>query len=253
MRQFLVALLFALAVAKINGDAVDGSAPTKFKTSETASQADRDKLLDDLFKDYKPYSYPSNSTVGFGVSVLNVDLNQETNQMETSVWLKISWTDSRLVWDAEEKGVNVIRVPPSKVWIPDVTLYNSANQNQRMSCWESNVLIYSTGKVLWVPPCHLQSFCNLTLSRTPFKEQTCTLKFGSWTFDGLTLGLDFWENKKLVDTNDFAGSSKFEITKNTAVRTEKFYDCCVEPYIDLTFTLGLTQIDNTIHKCDGKN
>jgi nicotinic acetylcholine receptor len=251
MNKFLVALILALAVVNINAD-LDGSAPTKWTTRETADQEARDKLLDDLLSGYKAYSYPSNSTVNFGVSLLNVDLDEAENQMKVSTWLRFSWNDGRLAWDKDERGVSVLRIPADKVWLPDVTLYNSANQNDRMACWNSNVLIYSTGKVLWVPPCHLQTFCNLTLDRTPFEEQTCILKFGSWTFDGLTLGLDFWEKEQFVNTNDFQGSSRFEITTNKAVRNEKFYDCCVEPYFDLTFTLGLTQIDN-LAKCNKKN
>lgn len=51
--------------------------------------------------------------------------------------------------------------------------------NPKMDCYESNVLIFPTGKVLWVPPCTLKSYCNLTIAEHPMKEQVCTLKFGN--------------------------------------------------------------------------
>lgn len=46
----------------------------KWKTAEVAGTADRDKLLDDLFTNYKVDNYPENSTVNFGLAILNADL-----------------------------------------------------------------------------------------------------------------------------------------------------------------------------------
>lgn len=246
MKIFAAAFLL-LAAASIRADEVtEGTAPVsakKYATEEHAGQAERDKLLDDLFTNYKKESYPDNSTVKFGVALLDVSLDQEHHTLLSSVWLRIVWTDRRLVWDKEERGVSVLRVPPSLLWLPDVTLYNSAAQNNRLSCWESNVLIYPNGEVLWVPPCQLVSFCNLTLDKHPYGEQVCTLKFGSWTFDGFTMGLDFYNDEKRFDVSDFSGSPVYDITQNSAVKNEKKYDCCVEPYYDLTWTLGLKKRD----------
>jgi len=249
MRQFLLAFTLALAVASVY---CEGNAESpKWVTEESAGQEARDKLLDQLFAGYKSYSYPENSTVEFGVALLDVQLDEERNRMNTDAWLRISWIDTRFTWDKEALGITLLRVPSNKVWLPDVTLYNSAQQGERLKCWDSNVLIYSTGKVLWVPPCHLETYCNLTVARSPYKEQLCTLKFGSWTFDGLTMGLDFWQGEKYADVQDYFGrNTKYEITKNTAVKNEKKYDCCVEPYFDLTYTIGLTRHDESVKKCE---
>jgi len=70
----------------------------------------------------------------------------------------------------------------------------SANQQHRASCWDSNAIIYATGKVIWVPPCQVTTYCNLTLDRDPLGEQKCDLKFGSWTFDGNTIDLQFFDD-----------------------------------------------------------
>ena len=43
------------------------------------------------------------------------------------------------------------RLPPDKVWKPDIVLFNNADGNYEVR-YKSNVLIYPDGEVLWVPP-----------------------------------------------------------------------------------------------------
>ena len=44
-----------------------------------------------------------------------------------------------------------LRLPPDKVWKPDIVLFNNADGNYEVR-YKSNVLIYPDGEVLWVPP-----------------------------------------------------------------------------------------------------
>jgi len=233
--------LAVLAISSVYGEELKG-----YKTKDTSSTATRDKLFDELFSTYKKENYPENSTVRIGLSVLNVDVCEDHDIMNMNVWIRYAWDDNRLTWDAAEKGVNVLRVPPSMVWTPDITHYNSPKP--QMECAETNVLIWPNGKVLWVPPCNLKSYCNLTLSEHPYGEQTCTVKMGSWTFDGLTMGLEFFDDKKFADVAYYSGH-KYKITKNVAVREEKFYDCCVEPYISTLYTFGIKRNTEAEMQC----
>lgn len=49
--------------------------------------------------------------------------------------------------------------------------------------------IYHQGLVEWKPPAIYKSSCEIDVEYFPFDEQTCVLKFGSWTYDGFKVCL----------------------------------------------------------------
>jgi len=212
----------------------------KWSTLGNGLAEDRGRLITFLLDNgYDKRNYPTNMTVKFGLALLNLDIDEKRSTLEADVWIRTTWSDKRLSWDKKEFDVDVIRMRPDQIWHPDTTLYNSAVLPNMMHCSETNVLIYSTGEILWVPPCHLSSFCNLTLATEPYGAQQCRMVFGSWTFDGISMDLQVWKNETKADTNDYSGVSQWDLTSNVAVREDKYYDCCVEPYPSITYNFTL--------------
>ena len=63
-----------------------------------------------------------------------------------------------------------------------VCVSHSADGKYEVS-YKPNVVIYSVGDVLWIPPAIYRSSCPISVKYFPFDEQECQMKFGSWTFN----------------------------------------------------------------------
>ena len=44
--------------------------------------------------------------------------------------------------------------------------------------------VHSTGEMEQIPPGIFKSTCKIDITWFPFDDQTCDLKFGTWTHDG---------------------------------------------------------------------
>lgn len=64
-----------------------------------------------------------------------------------------------------------------------VAWFSSADGNFEVTL-ATKATIYSEGLVEWKPPAIYKSSCEIDVEYFPFDEQTCVLKFGSWTYDG---------------------------------------------------------------------
>ena len=56
----------------------------------------------------------------------NVTVQNLRNQiMTTNLWVEQFWYDHKLVWEPEEfGGVDMLHVPSTHIWLPDIVLYN---------------------------------------------------------------------------------------------------------------------------------
>lgn len=54
----------------------------------------------------------------------------------------------------------------------------------------TKAILHHTGKVVWKPPAIYKSFCEINVEYFPFDEQTCFMKFGSWTYDGYLVSVN---------------------------------------------------------------
>lgn len=62
-----------------------------------------------------------------------------------------------------------------------------------------------------MPPAIYQSSCTIDVTYFPFDQQTCIMKFGSWTFNGDQVSLALYNNKNFVDLSDYWKSGTWDI------------------------------------------
>ena len=54
-----------------------------------------------------------------------IELNEREQYLTTSVMMTFTWKDEYMTWRPEMNGgITEIIVPSSKIWVPDVLLYN---------------------------------------------------------------------------------------------------------------------------------
>ncbi|KAK4303069.1 hypothetical protein Pmani_024897 [Petrolisthes manimaculis] len=106
--------------------------------------------------------------------------------------------------------------------------------------------LHYDGLVEWKPPAIYKSSCEIDVEFFPFDEQTCVMKFGSWTYDGFQVDLRHMDEEKEnpvvpigVDLAEFYKSVEWDILAVPAIRNEKYYTCCNEPYLDITFNITM--------------
>ncbi|CAG9130141.1 unnamed protein product [Plutella xylostella] len=171
--------------------------------------------------------------------------NLKDQILTTNVWLEHEWEDHKFKWDPlEYGGVKELYVPSEHIWLPDIVLYNNADGEYVVTTMTKAVL-HHTGKVLWTPPAIFKSSCEIDVRYFPFDQQTCFLKFGSWSYDGDQIDLKHINQKKGdmvdvgIDLREYYPSVEWDILGVPAERHERYYPCCQEPYPDIFFNITL--------------
>ncbi|KAL1492030.1 hypothetical protein ABEB36_012534 [Hypothenemus hampei] len=210
------------------------------------------RLYDDLLSNYNKLVRPvENVSDALSVKIKLklsqlIDVNLKNQIMTTNVWVEQSWYDYKLQWNPTDYGnVDMLHVPSDNIWRPDIVLYNNADGNFEVTLATKATLNY-TGRVEWKPPAIYKSSCEIDVEYFPFDEQTCVMKFGSWTYDGFQVDLRHIDETKGsttveigIDLTEFYTSVEWDILEVPAIRSEKFYSCCEEPYLDITFNITM--------------
>ncbi|KAK9507922.1 hypothetical protein O3M35_007682 [Rhynocoris fuscipes] len=200
-----------------------------------------DLLKRDLLHTYDKFARPTQHTkttvVLIDLVIKHIDLDDEKGVLTVNTWVQLHWDDEKLKWDSKLYGdLKVLHLADHELWEPDIALYNSAGSSID-HYGNTHLIVHSNGQVLWVPPAQFSVFCSLDLSKWPFDKHTCTLILGSWTYDGNQVNLTTSKNKVEVEKN--FESNDWEILEVVKERSQKYYSCCEEPYIDVTFNITI--------------
>ena len=72
-----------------------------------------------------------------------------------------------------------------------------------------NAIVYPNGKILLIPDTHLEAVCHDADLRDFWADQNCTLKYGSWTYDGNKIDLKFFGAE--VDVSEFRKTNPIKV------------------------------------------
>ncbi|XP_019296203.2 neuronal acetylcholine receptor subunit beta-3 isoform X1 [Panthera pardus] len=224
-----------------------GVIPSGFTRDLTAAAGfssiaeNEDALLRRLFQDYQKWVRPvlnSNDTIKvyFGLKISQlVDVDEKNQLMTTNVWLKQEWTDHKLRWNPDEYGgIRSIKVPSESLWLPDIVLFENADGRFEGSLM-TKVIVRSNGTVIWTPPASYKSSCTMDVTFFPFDRQNCSMKFGSWTYDGTMVDLVLINEN--VDRKDFFDNGEWEILNAKGMKGNRRDGTYSYPFITYSFVL----------------
>ncbi|KYB28012.1 nicotinic acetylcholine receptor subunit alpha5 [Tribolium castaneum] len=178
-------------------------------------------------------------TVIFGISLHHIiDVDEKNQILTTNCWITQAWIDHHLRWNASDfAGIKVIRIPYTRVWRPDLILYNNADPQFQSSVINTNVIVSSSGEVLWLSHGIYRSSCDINVEYFPFDLQSCHMKWASWTYDGYQVELA--KQTEEGDVSNYQANGEFDLISFSSVKHIEFYSCCPEPYPDITYTIKL--------------
>ncbi|XP_050522325.1 acetylcholine receptor subunit alpha-type acr-16-like isoform X5 [Daktulosphaira vitifoliae] len=210
--------------------------------TETLCGPHEKRLLNDLLDPYNTLERPvANESeplqLNLALMLMQIiDVNEKDQLLVTNMWLRLEWNDVNLRWNhSDYGGVKDLRIPPHKIWKPDLLMYNSADEGFD-STYQTNIVVNSNGSCLYIPPGIFKSTCKIDITWFPFDDQKCDMKFGSWTYDGFQLDLQLHDDAG-GDLSGFVTNGEWDLLDLQAQRSLKNYACCPNPYVDVTFTL----------------
>uniref|UniRef100_A0A3B4ZYV7 Neuronal acetylcholine receptor subunit non-alpha-3-like n=1 Tax=Stegastes partitus TaxID=144197 RepID=A0A3B4ZYV7_9TELE len=152
-----------------------------------------------------------------------------------SIYFLKEWVDVKLKWNPDDYGgITSIRVPSETIWLPDIVLYENADGRFEGSLMTKAIVRWD-GTITWTPPASYKSSCTMDVTFFPFDRQNCSMKFGSWTYDGNMVDLVLVDH--YVDRKDFFDNGEWEILNATGVKGSRRDGVYWYPFITYSFIL----------------
>ncbi|PAA81302.1 hypothetical protein BOX15_Mlig011325g2, partial [Macrostomum lignano] len=202
-----LAVAFAILAAESDTTTVQ---PAVYGRSSMRNRSLEKKLIKTLLHRYnetgivgRPVVKASDlMTIQFGLAIIQIlDLDENRQFLRTNCWMRYAWQDPLLNWtwngteEAREwksfENITQLRLNPEDVWTPDIRLFNFADTRLKEKR-TARIVVYQDGSVLWVPQSLFKSTCEIEIKYFPFDTQTCSLEFGSRTYDLTKINLTWY-------------------------------------------------------------
>ncbi len=172
-------------------------------------------------------NYSDTLQVNMGLAVQNIEsFDQIKETLSLNIWVRMEWKNDFLVWNNSVSNITFLSVDSSTVWVPDIELLNAASQpdiyilNQGMN-------LYQSGDFFRSNPGIFKFSCPLDLHEFPFDIQTCTMRFGSWTYNNELVNVLPYENEeRQLDVLSSFSHSEWEIIDYFVESLNETRVCC---------------------------
>ena len=175
----------------------------------------RETLLNNYHSNTRPIINTSHTLdLKIGIEIKGLEeFNQKDETATFNLWMTMMWYDDYLTWKPSEyNNINYINLDNSKIWKPDIELYNSASKAKVYNIHDKVKLRFD-GHILWIRPASFSFACPLKLNMFPRDTQTCSMTFGSWSFPENRLLITPFDYKYDIDylkTNNIYSNNKIQ-------------------------------------------
>ncbi|XP_056001747.1 neuronal acetylcholine receptor subunit beta-3-like [Ostrea edulis] len=108
------------------------------------------------------------------------EVDEKLQQISIFAWFNVQWDDEFLIWnETEYSEIKIITVPYQKVWVPDLCILNSKDNNHDLGP-HPTVTVTSNGHVMWFPGEKIVATCDMKMTKFPFDEQQCEFDVSPW-------------------------------------------------------------------------
>ncbi|XP_077862581.1 neuronal acetylcholine receptor subunit alpha-10-like [Saccoglossus kowalevskii] len=200
------------------------------------------KLIEDLFEIYSPLVRPvkesttvTNVHVEFFLSQI-IEMDEKKQTLKINAWLTLRWIDEYLTWNTTDYGgIENIKLPSDIMWMPDVVLYDNADDKYINFLRDKIAVVYHNGDVMWASPVIMISHCMIDVTYFPFDNQQCRLKFGPWQHEGTEVNVTGGGDKSV-----FISDGEWDMTGVETINNIQYYpDAPGIPYTDVTYYIHL--------------
>jgi gamma-aminobutyric acid receptor subunit alpha len=195
-----------------------------------------------------PPSVDSPTKVSLGFYVLNLGKLDQTNEtVDIAGLVTTSWVDKRLEFDPSDVGENVIRYTPDQIWVPELTIVNSANLQRRTLI---QLFAKPDGTVKWVEYIYVTVSSSYNLRKFPFDSQTGIIIWEPLSSEVQRIELVGNPIADGVSKDDYVGLSEWDIqgveTKFETRKAEKedisFPRCTFSMHLQRNYAFYLLKV-----------
>lgn len=177
-----------------------------------------------------------------------VELDTANSMLVTDAWFHISWRDELLTWDPNDyQQLKQIHMNPNEIWKPDIVLINTANQDNLLNIFtDSEVMVNSTGDVVWITMGLLRSKCPVWAYDYPFTQRpvNCRLTFCSLIYQSFEVNITTPGNEFFL-AGPWLINPRLQFINITGERYERYYEG-YGTYSFESLTVQLKRRDNAL-------